>query len=156
MFCLSTALLFTSCEPEQNDSGNLNGLWSSQYDGYEINTKTNKIYYLDNYEADIVNSPDYSASNGVLIIKFTSYFEVVYDNTDWSVISEGWTDAYNGKFGAVYWIELTSNSVKMANAYDSETWEHSMYNSLPEANAAFTPYQDKAGNFVSQWGTYTK
>jgi hypothetical protein len=151
---LVMAAVIVGCDSGSDEDADLNGLWVSDFDGYVINTKADKIYYLDNFSADIVNAPDYSATSGVLIIEFTSYYEIEYDE-DWEVVSEGWIEDNNGKFGAVYWIELTADSVKMANAYDTETWEHSMYDTKSEAEAAFTPYQDKSGDFVSQWGTYT-
>jgi len=155
---LVLVLLFAGCSdggggqtPSSGSSVSLNGTWES-YDSYTINTSSKKIDYND-FKADIVNSPNYGAKSGVLIIQFTWYYEIIYDE-NWEIVSEGETDNYNGKYGAIYWTDLTSDSVKMANAYDTTTWEHAMYDTIEEANANFTI--DSTGDFISQWGTYSK
>ena len=151
ILALVASFLFLGCT-DPDDIGNLNGTWLS-YDSYIINTSTNKIEYAGNYKADIVNSPNYEATSGVLIIKFTWYYETIYDSTPpYNVISEGETQAYNGKYGAVYWRNLTPGSVEMANAYSSMM--HIMFNNLSDAQTNFT--LDKTGDYISMWGSYTK
>ena len=151
---LSTALLFTGCKTDSDDPGALNGTWSS-YDSYVINTSANKIEYSGSYKADIVNSPKYDAVNGVLIVRFTWYYETIYDwNPPYDIISEGEREDYKGKFGAVYWKDLKAGSVQLADAYDTLTWEHAMYDTIEEARANFTI--DKTDDFISMWGSYTK
>jgi len=150
-FLLACFLIFGCTEPEEN--GSLNGTWSSNYDSYKIDKSTKKIEYVGNYKADIVNSPNYEAGSGILIVKFTWYFETIYDE-NWDVVSEGATDVYNGKFGAVYWKDLTDSSIQMADAYDTATWSRAMHDTLDEAKVNFT--SDKTGNYISTWGSYTK
>ncbi|MCL2214542.1 MAG: hypothetical protein FWC06_04950 [Treponema sp.] len=149
---LLTGFLFLGCG-DPNTSINLNGTWSSDFDSYKIDTSAKKIEYVGNYKADIVNSPDYEVNNGILIVKFTWYWEIIYDE-GWNVVSEEETTAYNEKFGAVYWKDLATNSVKMGDAYDTTTWEHAMYDTLEEAQMNFTI--DKTGDYIGMWGSYTK
>jgi len=150
---LIVSIVIAGCQPEPEENGNLNGTWSSSYDSYKIDTSAKTIEYVGNYKADIVNSPDYEAGSGILIVKFTWYYETIYDE-NWTVISEGVTDVYNGKFGAVYWKGLTNSSVQMADAYDTAVWSRAMYDTLDEAKVNFT--SDKTGNYISVWGSYTK
>ncbi|MCL2270230.1 MAG: hypothetical protein FWC24_02690 [Treponema sp.] len=151
---LSATLFFTGCKTDSDDPGALNGTWSS-YDSYVINTSTNKIEYVGNYKADIVNSPKYDAATGVLIIRFTWYLETIYDwNPPYDSVSQTEREDYNGKFGAVYWKDLTAGSVQMADAYDTATWGHAMYDTIEEAKTNFTI--DRTADYVSMWGTYSK
>ena len=149
MFCLSTALLFTGCntEPETVDTaGNLNGTWKNvaSYGGTDyitiikINTSAKTIVYEDSYEGQIANSQDFTATNGVLIIKFTKY-------ADWG--EEPSTSHANvGKFGAMYWTGLTSNKVSFADAYTG--YVHFIVDTIEAAQTAFTPAADKVGTYV--------
>ena len=146
MFCLSTAFLFTGCNTDDDTAGNLNGTWdyiNPTYNYYvAINTSAKTIVYQNSYEGTIENSPDYTATDGVLIIKFTKY-------ADWGdTPSTSHTNV--GKYGAMYWTEQTVTSVKLADAYDS-SFNHVIFNTLPEAQEAFTPAADKVGNYVSSW-----
>ena len=153
--CLSMVLLFTGCTTDDDDDGgSLNGIWKSLHDDYIINTANKTMEYENHWKGEIANAPDYSAGSGVIIIKITWYWEVIYDQTTWEVISEGPTTAYNGKYCAVYWKDLKSKSVKMGDAYDPSTWEHAMFNSLSDAQTNFT--LDKTGEYIGTWGTYTK
>jgi len=152
-FLLACFLVFGCTEPEEN--GSLNGTWSSNSDSYKIDTSAKKIEYVGNYKADIVNSPDYEAVSGILIVKFTWYYEIEYNwDPPYNVIHEGETDAYNGKFGAVYWKDLTDSSIQMADAYNTAAWSRAMYDTLDEAKVNFT--SDKTGDYISLWGSYTK
>ena len=164
---LSTALLFTGCKTDEDDPppGALHGTWHyiNTYDenhNYDIviNTKTKTIEYTGSWGGKIKNSPNYDATEGVIIIEFTWYYETIYDsNYPYGIISEGETEAYNGKFGALYWNERTDASVKFADAYDAY-WNHAMFDTLAEAQADFT--WDKNTTYVSMgWdgiGTLTK
>jgi len=169
LLCLSAALVFTGCSTDPDDSENLNGTWIYSSPGYsssiKINSSAKTIVYEENYEGDIVNSPDYAAVNGVLIVKFTKYWE-----TNWEMIDpEGdfedinnWTsttaetDANNGKFGAVYWRDLKAGSVRMADAYTNAGFTHVILADLATAQTSFT--LERAGEYVdwSITGTYTK
>jgi len=147
-----TSFILTGCQEPEDDFGNLNGTWLS-YDSYIISASTNEIEHVGNYKADIVNFPDYKAKSGVLIIKFTWYFETIYDES-WKVVSSGETTKYNEKYGAVYWNNLKSKSVKIANAYDTVTWAHAMFDNLTDAQTNFTI--DKTDDYISMWGAYKK
>jgi len=155
LFFTIALFLFFSCDTEPDNKGNLNGTWASAFDSYKIDILTDKIEYTGNYKADIVNSPDYNAEHGVLIIKFTWYYETEYSwDPPYDIISEGETDAYNGKYGAVYWRNLTDASVQMADAYDTVTFTHAMFDDLSAAQSNFT--LDKTGDYISVWGSYAK
>jgi len=151
---LSAGLMFVSCSDKEN-SGNLNGDWDDGW-GYQmkIDASARTIVYTSNYEATIENSPDYTASSGALIIKFTRYAT----NYDGNPVA---THVNVGKYGAVYWTELTAGSVKLADAYDKTPppyGSHAIRASLPIAQTDFLPPADKVGNYVD-WSIvspYTK
>jgi len=139
---LFTALLFASCSSDVDSSGNLIGTW---YDGYAhatIDASTMTIKYENSYEGEIINSPDFTSAKGVLIIKFTKYW--IGDYSSYPNVTYTQTAIYNGQFGALYWNELKSGSVKMADAYEAYT--HVMFNNIQDAMTNFT--MDKAGNYV--------
>ena len=162
LIILIVVLLFTSCQTDTDDSKSLNGSWSDEYGNIIINTAAGTIIYAGSYEGKIANSPspDYSAVSGVLIIEFTKYWDVEWvpdpdDSENWIAVSEENTENI-GKFGALYWTDLTLNSVRMSDAgtggmYD---YEHTMFNTITEAQAAFTPYQDKVITYVD-WSALT-
>jgi hypothetical protein len=136
---LSAGLLFVSCADNES-SGNLNGTWDDGYSPVIINSSAKTIVYTDSYEGNIVNSPGYTASSGVLIIQFTKY-------ADWGGPAPSTSHANVGKYGALYWTELTASSVRLADAFD-KTYARVMFDTLAEANAAFTPAADKVGNYI--------
>jgi len=143
---LSAGLMFVSCTDNEN-SGNLNGTWDDGWSQVIINSSAKTIVYTDSYEGNIVNSPSYTASSGVLIIQFTKY-------ADWGGPAPSTSHANVGKYSALYWTELTASSVRLADAY--EGYNRVIFATLGEANAAFTV--DKVGNYVdwSITAPYTK
>ena len=158
LFAVLVLVLLTAimggCKTDADDSGNLNGTWLA-YDSYIINATTSTIEHVGNYKAEIVNSPNYEAASGVLIIKFTWYYETVYNwEPPYDIISEGERTDYIDQYGAVYWKNLKAGSVQMGDAYDMTTWEPAMYDTLPAAETNFT--FDRYGDYISQWGAYTK
>ena len=157
LLCL-LAVLFMGCNAEPEDNGNLNGTWSDGWGTVTINTSAKTIKYENSYEGKIANSPDYAAANGVLIIEFTKYWDVTWVevNGDWLPEAEE-TDKYNGKFGAMYWANLTDDSVILSDAGTGgfDDYEHTMFDTLEEAKTSFT--LDKAGDYAFLSGTpYTK
>ena len=158
---IALTLLFMGCSDGNSpngasDSVSLNGTWNDDWGTMKINTSANTIEYVGNNEGKIVNSPNYSAVNGVLIIEFTKYIEMDYSN--WPEVTSAENPDNIGKFGALYWRDLKSDSVYMAEAWamGSGGYEHVMYETIEEARAAFT--MDKAGEYVdwSILGIYTK
>jgi hypothetical protein len=148
------ALSFMGCSSDPDDTGNLVGKWVNVYDPGGPNQFVTTIYisggavmYEGNYEAVIVNAPDFEAPHGFLIIQFTKY-ATNYDNNPVS------THANVGKYSALYWKDLTVSSVFLADAYSGI--DHAIKNTLGEAYAAFT--NDTAGTFVdwSQTSPYNK
>jgi len=146
-----------SCDKEPK--ANLNGTWNYTSGNYsydiKINTTAKTIEYGTNYKGNIVNSPNYEDASGVIIIEFTYYYETVYGGPpEYAVISSGETTKYNGKYGAMYWKDLTLDSVYLADAYESST--HAMRDSLAQAQADFT--LSKVGNYInwSYISPYTK
>jgi hypothetical protein len=133
-------LLFSACDEPK--TGDLRGTWLSEYDGYTIDTSM--LSYDDRYSpftGTIKNSPDFSAQSGVIIIEYV----------------EPSSDSQAGYFTAVYWRELTEDSVLLANALDLDTstldkWDTLQTTSLEEAQNKFTIA--KVNDFVSVWGAY--
>jgi hypothetical protein len=161
MLCLSAALLFAGCSGAgagAGAKGNLNGTWDDGF-GYGlvlINTSAKTVIMKDDYEGTIVNSPDFTAANGVLIIKFTQYITKVYDSSPPYDFTSTPTPENIGKFAALYWTELTVNSVKLADGY--EGFDHVMFATQELAEAAFLPAADTVGTYAP-WGitaVYTK
>jgi len=149
-------LLLTGCsqgDTVTNVTGNLNGVWKDSYGTITINSSQETIKYSDNYEGTIKNSPNYTASNGVLIIQFTKYWE-------WQEVDGEWVSEENPasecitKFGALYWKDLTIDSVYIADAYSGLT--HTMFDTLAKAQTNFTI--DKTGSYIdwSILAPYTK
>jgi hypothetical protein len=155
VLCLAAgALGLTGCPTEPDDTDNLIGTWTNVWHPDEedeyittviITDKT--VVYQGSYEGTIANEPDFEAASGVFIIKFTKY-ATDYDGNPVT------THANVGKYGALYWRDLTSSSVFMADAYTSYT--HTLVDTLPNATAAFT--EDKVGDYIdwSMVGAYTK
>jgi hypothetical protein len=149
---LSAGLLFISCSDNANSSGDLNGTWDDGWNPVIIDSSAKTIVYTGSYEGVIANAPNgYTAKSGVLIIQFTKY-------ANFGAGTPSTSHANVGKYGALYWTELTASSVRLADAYNTTTWVHVMYPTLAEANAAFTPAADKVGTYVdwSPTAPYTK
>ena len=154
---LIMSLFHISCDIDEGEVGNLNGVWinlyhdpSGEYDDFEtiitINTANKTVVYKGSYEAKISNSPDFSSAGGVLIIQFTKY-------ADWGEEPSTEHDNVN-KFGALYWRDLKHNSVRLADAYIG--WDHAIFDTSEEAQEKFTI--DKIGDYID-WsivGLYTK
>jgi hypothetical protein len=153
---LSAGLMFTGCNTDDNTAGNLNATWKNvaSYGGTEyitiikINTSAKTVVYEGSYEGQIANSPDFTATDGVLIIKYTKY-------ADWGE-EPSTAHANVGKFGAMYWTGLTSSQVSLADAYSG--YDHTMFDTIEVAQTAFTPAADKVGTYVdwSITSPYTK
>jgi hypothetical protein len=152
------ATVLSGCKTEEEDTGNLVGTWVNVAgeNGEYVTTITitnSTVVYSGSYEGTVSNSPDFEASYGVLIIEFTKYADwgsepsVTHDNV--------------GKFGALYWKDLTTSSVSLADAYKKVNPEdpyasHTMFDTLVEAEAAFT--NDAVGEYIdwSITSPYTK
>jgi len=143
-------LLFAGCDDEQEDTGFvLEGVWSTSYDSYTI-TKTTVEYFADNsaygggntiLNGNIEKSVAFSSNAGVLIILVTTA------QNDYPTFSVG-------NYTGVYYSEGTKNSINLANAYDTSSYNPVEANSLTDAEALFTV--DNVSNHVSLWGKYTK
>ena len=155
---IALTLLFMGCShngsPSKGQTNNvsLNGMWNDDYGTIKINASANTFEYVGNNKGKIVNSPNYSEVNGVLIIEFTEYFELDY--SDWPNVTSTENPDNIGKFGALYWRELNSDSVYMSEAWVS--YAHVMFETIEEAKTAFT--MDKASDYVdwSILAPYTK
>jgi hypothetical protein len=154
IFSLSISLFFTGCS-DTDEPGNLDGTWISVVgDAYIIDTLNNIIEYQDNFIGKIVNSPNYNASNGVLIIEITKYWDADWSN--WPDVTYTETTVNNGKFAATYWRNLTDKSVQTGNAWLEETegiWVHVMFDTFSEAQTNFT--MDRVGIYIGNWGSYS-
>jgi hypothetical protein len=155
MFCLSTAFLFTGCSTGNDPVvGTIDGTWiwddtPAYAYRYIINLSAKTIEYKGQgamfpYEGAIEYNSNPTADSGVVIIKYTKY-------ADWGDVPST-THANAGKYGALYWTELTVGSVRMADAIDLDgSFDHVLKNTSSEATAAFTPPADKVGVYVG-WG----
>ena len=158
LIALSALLVFSGCPPEprppepQTYTESLNGVWVDSFGSkFTINSSA-KTIACDNYEGTIVNNPKYTAANGVLIIKFTKYWEADWSDYPDVTYTENTTNI--NKFGALYWIELETGSVKMADAYTG--YAHTIFDTLAEAQTNFT--LDRMSNYIdwSITSPYTK
>ena len=152
---LAMTVFMGSCDSNPSDEDQyLGGTWTSIVeDSYIINTPNNTIEYQNNFIGTIVNSPDYAASNGVLIFRITNYWDADHSNWPDSVYTE--TTVNNGKYAATYWRNLTYDQVQMGNAWiEQDIWVHVMFDTLTEAQTNFT--MDRANIYIGAWGTYTK
>ena len=139
---LTLTAILSGCNSDPDSSGNLNGTWDDGYATMTINTSTKKVEYENNYHGDIVNSPNYKNAYGIIIVKFTKYWEGDFSNYPDVTYTE--TGSGNGKFGAIYWKELNDKTVLISDAYLSGI--HTMFATLEEAKAEFT--WDKEGNYA--------
>ena len=145
LVCLSAALFLTGCPIDDEDSVSLNGLWVlSSNPTYVINTSANTIQHFamggGGYSGTIVNNPDFTATSGVLIIRFTQYLEPEW-NADWTAVVDIIFNPPNtvGRYGALYWRNLSYNSVITADYWDfSAGAVHVMFPTQAEAVAFFT------------------
>ncbi|MDR2479665.1 MAG: hypothetical protein LBD48_10185 [Treponema sp.] len=155
--CLLTAFLFLGCPMggstgdgggPQATNASLVGTWASGTgDGYIITENTVSYMGFDSatygkftFTGDIVNTPDFSATDGVIIIKYRA------DDKPDPATSMGLT-APSGDFFGIYWKSLSSSSVSLANSYKAGGTEET---SLSAALAAFT--LDNVGTYVSWAG----
>jgi hypothetical protein len=139
MFCLSAAL-FTSCENgTTTETGFIPvGVWSSEWDGYNITITSVKYGDL---EGSIEKAVDFSNDAGVLIIKIT--------------VTDG--NFTVGKYTGVYYSAYTPTGIKLANVWlsdDENNWYVLEANSLSEAESLFNAANVSA--HVSYWGNYLK
>ena len=151
VFALFVVLLSAGC-PEQTEPGSLHGTWLSEFpnDTFIIDTLKDFFERPNEFTGKIINSPDYDAAAGVLIIEITKYWEADLSNYPDVITTE--TTSNNGKFTAVYWKTLTDSSVQLSIAY--EGFVHVIFETLSEAQTKFT--MDRVSLYTGYWGTYTK
>ena len=92
-------------------------------------------YFDYSFEGDIEFISNYSSNSGIIIVKYT-YGE--YDDTK----------PYTG----IYYREITSSTVKLANVWDLKKKDSADTTTLEEAIDKFT--RSKTGKYVGYWGTY--
>ena len=143
------SFVFTACQEPEADSASLTGTWS---DGWsEIIITNSTVIFENSYEGEIKNTPNLTAVNSVLIIKFTKYWDANYDN--YPDVTYTLNTAKQGKYGALYWANLKSKSVNMSDAGTGgmDNYVHTMFDTFEEAQGEFT--LDKAGNYAFLSGT---
>ncbi|MDR2096012.1 MAG: hypothetical protein LBP76_10925 [Treponema sp.] len=125
--------VFSGCDLDGDDTGNLAGTWTNVAGSYvtTITITNNTVVYSGSYEATIENAPDFEATNGVLILKFTKYVDW---STDEAILKDDHSNV--GKYGAMYWKELTASSVSLADAYTGTT--HVLVDDWSTAQTTFT------------------
>jgi len=136
-------LLLAGCD-DVPQPGALDGTWKDSYNTVKIDTVAKTIdvtSLISPYKGTIENgSSDFSDASGVLIIKYTECNYTEYGTST--------THNNTGKYGAMYWTELTSTSVKMADACTADWSNFEVFNTLSEAKTAFTPVADKVIDYV--------
>jgi hypothetical protein len=147
------AALFSGCAMDGGDGGgSIYGSWKSSFG--ETWTITPVTVTGDAYAGTIVNNPDFGASAGVIIIKYTTkpqYYD--FDSNPPYDVTGGPYDP-PGDYYAIYWKELTAASVEIANAWDITDFS---YNGAPEtktleeAEKKFT--LDNVALYVSLYST---
>ena len=166
--CFTVVIILLGCSVDDEGERTLHGTWINVYPGQdgedyittiEINTSTQTITYTDSYEGVIVNSPDFTARNGVLIIRFTTYWDM-----DWSELPDiTYTENLHnvGKYGGLYWRELGPQSVSMADYWEHETVgetfnsNHIMFDDIDEARVFFTMVRGAEMDWAG-FSVYTK
>ena len=161
LLCLASGFLFLACPMSAGNGsgggvqGNLAGTWITDEGGpYEttVTITTTTAGYPGSWEGTIVNSPNFTATTGVLICQITKYADNFGDPLNP-------THANVGKFCGMYWKDLSAGQVYLADAYDTSSgYVHAIFNTQAEAVAAFTPVADKVGNYIN-WSIvapYTK
>jgi hypothetical protein len=149
LYLLGGAALFTACDTGGNTPSSLEGVWSSGTgEGYEIYGDTLIYNGVDSkgngrfsFIAAIENNPDFTAPSGVLIVKYL--MKPNYDPT-WSERGSSYYEEPANSYMGVYWRELNSGSVALANAYDVSGTEEP---TKEDAVAKFTLAANE--NFVS-------
>jgi hypothetical protein len=136
----------------------LPGKWVSDWgDGYEI-TPTTVTYYgyggSVDFAGTIKNQPDFEASAGIIVIEYTIP-QMYYYDAEGNLLETPFKGP--GDFYAIYWKELTVNTVELSNAYTKgqtgvagapET------TTLAEALQKFT--LDTAGTYAAMHGIFEK
>jgi hypothetical protein len=157
------ALSLVGCGEEEDETGNLVGTWKNIYDPggpseyiTTIHITDNTVVYENNYEGTIENDPNFDAEYGVLIIKFTKYLTPDYSN--YPEVEYTKDPTKEGKYAALYWKDLFSSSVLLADAYDTSSADpktgtgavHKIVDDIVTAKATFT--NDVVSNFVTWSG----
>ena len=127
------SLFFTGCQ-QNADTGTINGTWvASEYETYIVNTeeKTFSNLYYDGKNLEISYTDDSCTVGYLYFIYIKAY--MVSESGDWSY-SESAPDV--GKWYAVSFKDLTSNSVKISGAY--KTNGKTSTETLEEAKTEFT------------------
>ena len=153
---LWTVLLVTGCSSNGTEPGHLDGVWINVFrmqgepdfiTEIRIDAEAQTILYVDSYEGTIVNSPDWTAAHGVLIIEFTRYNDFMEPPPR--------SDHPNvGKFGALYWRDLSRGSVFMADAYIG--FDPALFDTIQEAQTNFTLHNVETFIPWGITGLYTK
>ena len=136
-------------DPEIDIEGELSPLLENKWvgasgygDNYTITQKgsTGTLKYVDgygDYEGNIAVVVNSSPNSGIIIVKYT----------------KGAPDS-NSKYTGVYYRNLTTTTVQLANAYNTSDWTPAVTATLEEAKANFT--SSNVGNYVGMWGDYVK
>ncbi len=127
-----TSLFFTGCQ-QNADTGTINGTWVTEYETYIVDTeeKTFSNLYYEGKNLEI-NYTDDSCTAGYLYFIYTKAY-MTSESGDWTY-SENAPDV--GKWYAVSFKDLTSNSVKISGAY--KDGGRTSTKSLEEAKTEFT------------------
>jgi len=125
----------------------LRGSWAASYgDHYEI-TATTLTYHSESEPTDQYYYCDEGTIRSVII----------FDSTSGVIIVEYTASEYGDPakpFNATYYRNLTATTVEMGTAVTLSDYSPSGTATLAEAETKFT--LGNAGDFIGQWGSYTK
>jgi hypothetical protein len=133
--------LFSGCNTGDDKPGLLEGAWSDPrfQDAYTINEGTLSYdgaefegYPSMDMAGEIVRHSDFSASAGIIYVKYTS------------------PDSLAGNYIAVYWKELTESKVELAIAINTVDFSNPAVGTVDEALEKFT--MDNIDAWIGSWG----
>jgi hypothetical protein len=144
------AAFFSGCAMEADGGGSIYGVWKSSWGETWIITPMTVT--RDTYTGTIVNAPDFGASAGVIIIKYTKKPQYYDYDLNYPPNITGGPYPPPGDYYAIYWKELTAASVELADAWNIPDFSHNgapETKTLNDAEKKFT--LDNVALYVAQY-----
>lgn len=159
-FCLTAALMFTGCQMEEDEDPSIIGEWKLVYtNGEEVYRITSARFEYDpgndgGYKGDIKEIKYFTKTSGVIIVEYDQDAKPKYYEYEWEepygIISG--PEGPLGDFQGIFFRDLTSSKVKLANASDTsgtDQYSRAEADTLQTAKTKFT--SDNVDSFVWDW-----